>query len=390
MITVVAPRILTIGGGVFAQLPAILARLGVRFPLIVTDRFMVESGLVGRAIDLLKGAGLPCGVFAETVPDPTTTVIDTGVGIVRDGGYDALIAIGGGSPMDTAKAIAILEQGGGRMRDYKVPHQADAARLPVICVPTTAGTGSEVTRFAVITDVETDEKMLVMGLGCLPAAALVDFELTMRKPFRLTADTGIDALTHAIEAYVSRKANPFSDLYAVEAMALIWRHLPTACFEPDNRVAREAMMRGATLAGLAFSNASVALVHGMSRPIGAFFHVPHGLSNAMLLPTITEFSIPGAPGRYADCARHMGLAGADVPDDAAAGRLLAALTELNQRLEVPGPAAYGIPAERYHALIPTMAEQAIASGSPANNPRQPSAAEVEGLYRQVWSAYPAN
>ena len=166
------------------------------------------------------------------------------------------------------------------------------------------------TRFTVITDSARDEKMLIAGSSLLPSAAILDYELTMTMPKRLTADTGTDSLTHAIEAYVSRKANRFSDTFALAAMKTIWAELPTAFNEPGNRKAREAMMLAATLAGIAFSNASVALVHGMSRPIGAFFHVPHGLSNAMLLPAVTAFSADAAAERYADCARAMGVAGA--------------------------------------------------------------------------------
>ena len=227
---------------------------------------------------------------------------------MREGDYDSLVAIGGGSSIDTAKGMSVLYANGGRMRDYKVPNEIPQAGPPVVAIPTTAGTGSEVTRFTVITDTETDEKMLIAGLACCPAAAIVDYELTLTMPLRLTADTGIDSLTHAIEAYVSRRANPFADGLAKNAMGLIARNIRTACAEPDNRAAREAMMLGATTAGMAFSNASVALVHGMSRPIGAFFHVPHGLSNAMLLPEVTAFSAPAALDRYADCARAMGVA----------------------------------------------------------------------------------
>ena len=167
--------------------------------------------------------------------------------------------------------------------------------LPLVAIPTTAGTGSEVTRFTVITDTESDEKMLIAGLACCPLAAIVDYELTLTMPLRLTADTGLDSLTHAIEAYVSRRASPYTDGLAKNAMGLIARHIRTACAEPGNRAAREAMMLGATTAGMAFSNSSVALVHGMSRPIGAFFHVPHGLSNAMLLPANHRLLGAGGP-----------------------------------------------------------------------------------------------
>jgi alcohol dehydrogenase class IV len=226
--------------------------------------------------------------------------------------------------------------------------------------------------------------MLIAGSALLPSAAVVDFELTISMPRRLTADTGTDSLTHAIEAYVSRKANPFTDAFALSAMKTIWEQLPVAFHEPGNRAAREGMMLAATLAGIAFSNASVALVHGMSRPIGLFFHVPHGLSNAMLLPAITQFSAAAAPERYADCARAMGIAGPGDAEPVAVSKLIEGLFRRNQELEVPSPKGFGIPEERYFEVIPIMAAQALASGSPQNNPRIPSAAEIEQLYREVW------
>jgi alcohol dehydrogenase class IV len=353
--------------------------------LVVSDKFMQASGPLDMLTGKLKEARIEHGLFVDTVPDPTSDVIEAGVARLRERDYDGLVALGGGSPMDTAKGIAILEAGGGHISDYKVPKQADRARLPLICIPTTAGTGSEVTRFTVITNTATDEKMLITGLGCLAQAALVDYELTLTMPFRLTADTGIDALTHAIEAYVSRRANPVSDGYALTAMRTIHQNLRKACFTPQDREARAAMMLGATQAGLAFSNASVCLVHGMSRPIGAFFHVPHGLSNAMLLPAITAFSIRDATERYAACARAIGVADDGEGDQAACNRLLDALTRLNRELEVPSPKAYGIDQTRYFEIIETMAEQALASGSPGNNPRVPTKQEIVALYQQVWA-----
>jgi alcohol dehydrogenase class IV len=208
--------------------------------------------------------------------------------------------------------------------------------------------------------------------------------LTLGKPARLTADTGIDSLTHAIEAYVSRRANAFSDAMALSAMQLIAVNIRTACAEPGNHAARAAMMLGAHHAGIAFSNASVALVHGMSRPIGAFFHVPHGLSNAMLLPAVTAWSAAAALGRYADCARAMGLAGADLGDQAAVALLLEELAALNRDLGVPTPRAHGISPARWDELTAEMARQALASGSPANNPRVPDAAEIVALYGEVY------
>jgi len=379
------PRLMSVGGGALAELPALMARLGLKHPLVVTDPYIARCGILDRATGLLDKAQIPFTVFSDTVSDPTTDVIETGVAILRDGDFDSLVAIGGGSSIDTAKGMSVLFANGGSMRDWKVPAEIPQLGPPLIAIPTTAGTGSEVTRFTVVTDTETDEKMLIAGLACCPAAAIVDYELTLSMPYRLTADTGIDSLTHAIEAYVSRRASPFTDGLAKNAMGLIARQIRSACAEPDNRAAREAMMLGATTAGMAFSNASVALVHGMSRPIGAFFHVPHGLSNAMLLPEITAFSAPAALERYADCARAMGVAEEGEGSQAAVARLVDELRHLNEDLKVPSPQAYGIERGRYDELLPLMASQALASGSPANNPRIPTADEIIDLYRRVYA-----
>jgi len=381
---VTTPRLMAVGGGALAELPAILQRLGLANPLLVSDPFLAGSGHLERATGQLELAGIPWAVFSETVADPTTAVVETGTRRLAEGGFDSLVAIGGGSSIDTAKAMSILAANGGQMRDYKVPAEIPKVGPPLVAIPTTAGTGSEVTRFTVITDTETDEKMLIAGLACCPLAAIVDYELTLSMPLRLTADTGLDSLTHAIEAYVSRRANPFTDGLAKNAMGLIARHIRTACAEPENLAAREAMMLGATTAGMAFSNSSVCLVHGMSRPIGAFFHVPHGLSNAMLLPEITAFSAPAALERYADCARAMGVAEENEGSQAAVARLVDELRALNDDLKVPTPRAWGIDAERFQELLPVMAGQALGSGSPANNPRIPTSGEIIELYRRVY------
>jgi alcohol dehydrogenase class IV len=378
------PAILKIGAGAFSEVGLVLSRLRCNRPLIVTDAYLVSCGLAARLQDQIVQAGISCEVFSETVPDPTTDVVDLGVRAFLAGGHDSLVSLGGGSPIDTAKAIGLIAANGCRPSDYKVPNIIPKAGPPHIAIPTTAGTGSEVSRFTVISDSISQEKMLIAGSALLPSAAVVDFELTISMPRRLTADTGTDSLTHAIEAYVSRKANPFTDAFALSAMKTIWEQLPVAFHEPGNRAAREGMMLAATLAGIAFSNASVALVHGMSRPIGLFFHVPHGLSNAMLLPAITQFSAAAAPERYADCARAMGIAGPGDAQPVAVSKLIEGLFRRNEELEVPSPKGFGIPEERYFEVIPIMAAQALASGSPQNNPRIPSAAEIEQLYREVW------
>jgi alcohol dehydrogenase class IV len=379
------PRLMRIGERAFEELPTLLHELGLSRPLIVTDAWLTASGRVAQAIDRFADVGIAAGLFADTVPDPTVDSVMAGVRCLAGGEYDCVIGIGGGSPIDTAKAIAVIGRYGGVPSDYKVPHIQNLPGLPIIAVPTTAGSGSEATRFTVITDDATDEKMLCAGFAYLPTAAVIDYELTLTKPRRLTADTGIDSLTHAIEAYVSQRASPFSDQMALAAMTLIAPNLRRVFDDGEDRAAREAMMLGATLAGMAFSNASVALVHGMSRPIGAHFHVPHGLSNAMLLPAVTRWSSPGAIPRYARCAHAMGIAQEDEGDQASVARLLDELTSINDDLRVPTPAAWGISAARWDELVPVMTRQAIASGSPANNPRIPDADDITAIYHQIFA-----
>ena len=221
----VSPRMMRVGGGAVAQTAEVLAAFGLSRPLVVTDPYMVKSGLIRRCLDPMEAAGLHPTVFSDTVPEPTDAVIEAGVAALSQGDYDCLVGFGGGSPIDTAKAMAILSEGRSRnpaalMRDFKVPFAADQARLPIIAIPTTAGTGSEATRFTVITDEARGEKMLIAGMGALPLAAIVDYELTFTVPPRITADTGVDSLTHALEAYVSKRANPYSDTQALAAHGL--------------------------------------------------------------------------------------------------------------------------------------------------------------------------
>ena len=381
---IVLLRILQVGASASTEAGNILNSLGCERPLIVTDKMMVQLGYVSRLQESLEGASIQSDIFDNTVPEPTVSSIQEGVDKVRDGNYDSIIAIGGGSPIDSAKAIAILGKYGGVMRDYKFPRVVNEPGLPIIAIPTTAGTGSECTKVTIITDETNDEKMPCVGIGFMPTAALVDYSLTLSLPPRTTADTGIDALTHAMEAYVSKKASLYSDSQAIAAMKLLAPNLRKAFHDGSDQKAREEMMLGATLAGVAFSNASVALVHGMSRPIGAFYHVPHGLSNAMLLPMVPEYSIPAAPGRYADCARAMGVANEDDSDEIANSKLMAELYAINEELQVPTPEQFGIDRDHFFQNLPVMAEQALASGSPGNNPRVPSADAIMEIYRKLW------
>lgn len=383
-ITVSLPRIMEIGAGAINNLSSLMQSLGCNKPLIITDKMMVQLGYVQKIQDVLSSVEIKADIFDDTEPEPTAKSIEAGVERVLANSYDSIIALGGGSPIDSAKAISILGKHGGNIRDYKFPREVNDAGIPIIAIPTTAGTGSEVSRVTVITDENNDEKMLCVGLGFMPLAAIVDVDLTLSVPPRTTADTGIDALTHAIEAYVSQKASPFSDSQALSAMRLIGPHLKRAYINGNDMEAREAMMLGSTLAGMAFSSASVALVHGMSRPIGAFFHVPHGLSNAMLLPSVTAFSIPSAPERYADCARTIGVASEADNNEQANEKLLTALETFNHELKVPTLAEFGVDKSHFDRVVETMAEQALASGSPDNNPRIPNIEQIITIYQQLW------
>jgi alcohol dehydrogenase class IV len=380
----IPPAIVT-GGGSSKDLVTHVRRLGGTRALIVTDDFMVKSGVIAPFLSLLAAGDIPAAVFSGVLPDPSEDNVIDGLAALRASSSDVIVTIGGGSPIDCAKAIGVLATNGGKVRDYMGYEKIPRAGLPMIAIPTTAGTGSEVTRAAVITDSERGEKMLLMSVQLVPQVALVDFELTMTMPGPLTAAVGVDTLTHAIEAYVSKKANGVTDPLALSCASLVARHLRTAFSEPGNRTAREAMSLAACQGGMAFANSSVCLVHGMSRPIGALFHVPHGISNAMLLPAVTRFSISGAIGRYAAIARAMDLADATVSDDQAAAKLIDELEKLNRDLEIPRLRDHPRMSEpKFLASLEKMASDALASGSPGNNPVVPTAAEIVELYRAAW------
>jgi alcohol dehydrogenase class IV len=379
-----SPRIIRIGGGVASETALVLEQLGLSNPLIITDTNLVKLGHVDTVTSILKKAGMSFGIFDGVVEDPTDICVDEGLSALKSGDYDCIIGLGGGSPMDTAKAISFMAKNGGHVRDYKAPYQIDKCGLPTILIPTTGGTGSELTRWCVITDTDRVEKYNLSGLACVATAAIIDWQFTVTKPWRITADTAVDSLTHAMEAYVSRKSFAYTDAFAFSAMPLIAKHVRSACADPQNGEAREALMLAASQAGMAFSNASVALVHGMSRPIGAHFHVAHGLSNAMLLPEITAFSVSASTDRYGHCARVMGWADSADSDETACEKLVAGLRQLNADLKVPKPSEMGHNRDEAAKLWPLMADQALASGSPQNNPKIPTKDEIIELYGKVW------
>jgi alcohol dehydrogenase class IV len=384
--SLVFPRIIKIGAGVRGQLPAILEQLEVSRPLIVTDKSLVEHHVLDDIFVLFEKDAIPYGIFDSVSPDPTTEHVDALRRALDHGTYDGLVAIGGGSPMDTAKAAATLKTYPGKnLRELKTPFVVRESGMPIVCLPTTAGTGAETTRFAVITDTDSNEKMLITGTGCVPAAALVDVELSMSMPPRVTADTGLDALTHGVEAYLSHRHNDHADVFAISGVRRVLQNLPLVWQNPRNVEARTQMMLAATHAGMAFSASSVALVHGMSRAIGAFFHVPHGMANAMLLKAVLRWTRPHAVGRLASLARNVGVAEAGMTDEEAAEALERSITILVDSMSVPTPKQFGIDLDKWIEVIPIMSQQALASGSPANNPGSPTDADIRSLYAQIWN-----
>jgi len=379
------PSTILVAAGASQQLAAQAARLGGQRALLVTDATMVASGLAQRCVDQLAAANIPATVFSGVKPDPTDENVRDGLALLRKTNCDLVIGLGGGSPMDAAKVIAVAATNDAPLREFAGYHRIARAGLPLVCIPTTAGTGSEVTKVAVITDTERDVKMMMLDVHLLARVALVDFELSLTMPAPLTAHVDVDTLTHGIEAFVSKKANTLTDPLALECIRLTAANLFTAWEEPGNRPAREAMMLAACLGGMAFANSSVCLVHGMSRPIGAMFHLAHGLSNALLLPALTRWSLPGAVARYAQITRLVGAAANGATDETAAANLPDYLEKLNARLGIGRLRDFiKMDAVAFEQKLPAMADAALASGSPQNNPVVPTAAEIIELYRQTW------
>ena len=387
-VRVCVPRYMQIGKGSLNQLPEIIKILEpIKSFLIVTDKQMVEFGYVKKLQDILNKAGLKSNVFDDTVPDPTDTVVLNGITFLEKFKNEAVIGFGGGSPIDTAKAIAAMAKHSKNIQDYKPPSTFDKHGLPIIAIPTTAGTGSEVTHHAVIIDSKNNEKISCRGEGFVPTCAIVDYDLTLSKPRRLTIDSAIDTLTHGIEAYISKKATLFSDRMALDTIRLVTQNIYAVDKNPKDLKAREGLMLAATLGGLAFSNASICLVHGMSRPLGSNFKVPHGLSNAMLLPTITEFSIDYAKNRYADCSRAGNFALSKDDDEIACEKLIKGLYKMNKDFDVPSMKKFGINEKNFEEKLKNMATDAEVSGAPNLNPRVPTVNEMVDLYGKAWGAF---
>ena len=350
---------------------------------IVTGKNVTKSGILKKLTDRLEEWGIAFDVFNDITGEPTDQMISAGVAAYKEAGCDFIAAVGGGSPLDSAKAIGAMSVLGGKISDY-MGKEISGDFPPMVLIPTTAGTGSEATKFTIITDTEKDVKMLLKGDALVPDLAVVDASLSVTAPKGITAATGMDALTHAVESYTSRLANPLTDMYALDAIKRIFAWLPKAYDDGTDIKAREEMAIAAYEAGVCINNASVTLVHGMSRPIGALFHVSHGISNAMLLKECLAFALDGCYKRFGDIGRAIGAAGSGAGDEEAAKAFMIKLEELCTVLDIPTLKQYGIDQNEFDAVCDKMAGDAMASGSPSNTVKDVTKDDLLRIYKKLW------
>lgn len=370
------------GAGARKQLSEVIERMGLKKALVVTDKGLIKVGTAKMVTDVLDEVGFPYEIYSGVKPNPTVTNVKQGVEAFKTSGADCIIAIGGGSAMDTAKGIGIVTNN---------PEFSDVVSLegvaptkhksvPIVALPTTAGTGAEVTINYVIIDEERQAKMVCVDPNDIPAVAIVDPELMYSLPKSLTAATGMDALTHAIEGYITRGAWVMSDMYELQAIKMIAEHLPTAVEEPTNPVGREGMALAQYIAAQAFSNVGLGLVHGMAHPMGSLFDVPHGVANALLLPTIMEWNMPCCIEKYGVIARTMGVDTAGMTDKEAAQAACDAVKALAVRVGIPQHLSeLGIK----EGDIEALAQQAIADVCTPGNPRDVTIEDIRELYKKV-------
>lgn len=378
----VIPNHTVVGTNVLGEAAPLLKKMGNK-AFIVTGRHVAVSDMMKQLTALLDENGIGCVIFDGITGEPTDTMIENGVEMLKSSGCDFIIGIGGGSPLDSAKAIAAMAVNEGSIADYN-GKEITGEILPLAAIPTTAGTGSEATKFTVITDSEKGIKMLLKGDVLVPKLAIVDSSFTVGAPKSVTSATGLDALTHAVEAYTSRKAFSMTDTLAVSAVKRIMKYLPIAYKEPDNSLAREQMSIAALEAGICINNSSVTIVHGMSRPIGALFHVPHGMSNAMLLKECLSFAVSGAYEKFANLGRKTGVASDSDSDETAAEKFIDSLQNICDVCEIPTLEQYGIDRDEYYSKISKMATDAVASGSPANTVKEVTVDDCIEIYKKLY------
>ncbi len=365
--------------------------LGGKKALIVTDRILRSSGTIEKVEKHLRQAGIEALIYDEVTTEPTTEHVNKGAELFRSQGCDLVVALGGGSCIDAGKGIAALGTNPGLITDYEGRGKVKNPKSPMIAIPTTAGTGSEVTWVSVIHDSTRDLKFLVYSPHLVPEEAIEDPVLTVSMPPKVTMSSGMDALTHAIEGFISTRdphvgygSPPIIDFLAIPAVELIARNIRIAWADGENIEARSNMMLGQLLAGLTFGNSGTALVHGLARPLGAHFHIPHGLANAIMLPYGVEYTSMAAPEKFALIARAMGEKTEALSIFEAAEKTVSAVRRLCSDLSVPRLRDLGIDEKEYVRLIPQMAKDGMASGTPLVNPRKPTEQDMMEILRKAY------
>ncbi|MBM7713215.1 alcohol dehydrogenase class IV [Bacillus thermophilus] len=375
----IANKLIT-GEGATSCIPSELARLKINNPLIITDKILIEVGTVKKITNLLKG--IPYGIFDGVLPEPEFSLAKECTETFINGGYDGLIAIGGGSAIDIAKAVSAFSKYEGNVENLVGTDLVPAKGAPIIAVPTTAGTGSEVTNISILSDSKTQLKKGVVSDFILPDTAIVSPEMTMSMPPSVTAASGIDALVHAIEAYISVNRSPITDALALHAMKLISVNLPKAYCNPNHIKARENMATASLMAGMAFGNAGVGAVHALAYPLGGRYHIPHGVSNALLLPYVMEWNKASCVERFRDIAEALGHDTRQLSDMEAADIAVKGMKKLCEIVRIPdGLRSFQIPEED----LEEMAEDASQIDRLLkNNPRVLTKQDIFAIYKEAY------
>ncbi|WP_028022465.1 L-threonine dehydrogenase [Enterovibrio calviensis] len=374
------PTVNLMGAGCLTDAVNAIQSHGFKNGLIVTDKVLNEIGVVEKVTALLSERGVMTAVFDGTQPNPTIGNVEAGLAILEANSCDFVISLGGGSPHDCAKGIALVAANGGKIGDYEGVDQSAKAQLPLIAINTTAGTASEMTRFCIITDEERHIKMAIVDKNTTPLISVNDPELMLAKPKSLTAATGMDALTHAVEAYVSIAASPITDAVAIKAIELIQAHLRTAVNDGQNLEAREQMAYAQFMAGMAFNNASLGYVHAMAHQLGGFYDLPHGVCNAVLLPHVQKYNVQVSASRLRDVAKAMGVNVDNLTAEQGAEAAIEAIQVLSKDVGIPaGLEALGVKADDFAVL----AENALKDACGFTNPKQATHAEICEIFRSA-------
>ena len=377
--TFTVPQDIIFGMGSLKRLPELLEKNGSDKMLLISDRGLEKLGVVEKVKDIVVASGIDVAEFLDVEPNPSVDTVNQATKAYQEAGETSIVALGGGSPMDVAKAVGVLAKFGGEITEYEGAHKVPGKIVPIIAIPTTAGTGSEVTAFSVITDTSRNYKLTVFSYELIPSYALLDPELIMTAPASIAASCGVDALIHAWEAYTSRDASPFSDAMAEKAMELIGANLRRFVANRQDEEAACAMMSGSMFAGIAFAWARLGNIHAMSHPVSAFFHVPHGVANSILLPTIVEYNALADKGRYEKIYNYISKEKEPVMDFVPE-MLADAARELLKDLGIPSHLAeVGVTEDK----IPQMAADAMKSGNIMANPRQSTLKDIEMLYHKA-------